>query len=134
MVRSENGFLPAEMPDSIRQDFDLKEFDATSIGISIGYMHTYIIKGNFFINFQLTPGIGYRRLSAEDMTGGEGIVNKAAWQVYGRTALGYESENFYVGAQGSIILCSFKYKDYQVDLGTEQFRVIVGKRFDISRK
>ena len=34
MVRSENGFLPAEMPDSIRTDFDLKEFDATSIGIS----------------------------------------------------------------------------------------------------
>jgi hypothetical protein len=134
MVRSENGFIPVEMPDSIKQDFDLKEFDATSIGISLGYMHTFVIKGNFFINFQLTPGLGYRRLEANDLAGRGGIVNKAAWQVYGRTALGYEFKSFYVGATGSIILRSFEYKDYEVDLGTEQYRIIIGKRFDVSKK
>lgn len=134
MVRSNNGFLPAEMPDSIRIDFDLKEFDATSIGISIGYQYTFVIKGNFFINLQLTPGFGYRRLASKSLDGNAGIVNKPAWQVLGRTALGYEFRNFYVGAMGSIILRSFKYKDYEVDLGTEQFRFIIGKRFDVSRK
>jgi len=134
MVRSGNGFLPSELPDSIRTDFDLKEFDATSIGISAGYQHTFVIKGNFFINLQLTPGIGYRRLSAKSLTNGSGIVNKAAWQVLGRTALGYEFNKFYAGAMASIILRSYKYKGYEVDLGTEQFRITVGKRFDISRK
>jgi hypothetical protein len=134
MVRSDNGFLPVEMPDSIRADFDLKEFDATSVGISVGYQHTFVIKGNFFINFQLTPGIGYRRLTAKTLDGGSGIVNNAAWQVLGRTALGYEFKHFYLGVMGSIILRSFKYKDYEVDLGTEQFRITVGKRFDISSK
>jgi len=133
MVRSDNGFLPAEMPDSIRTDFDLKGFDATSVGLSIGYQHTFVIKGNFFINFQLTPGIGYRRLTARTIDGGSGIVNKAAWQVLGRTAMGYEFEHFYLGAMGSIILRSFEYKGYEVDLGTEQFRITVGKRFDVSR-
>ena len=134
MVRSDNGFLPTEMPDSITTDFDLKEFDATSIGISVGYQHTFVIKGNFFINFQLTPGIGYRRLAARTLDGGSGIVNKAAWQVLGRTALGYEFERFYIGATGSIILRSYQYKGYEVDLGTEQFRITFGKRFDVSRK
>ncbi len=134
MVRSKNGFLPVEMPDSIRSDFDLKEFDATSIGISVGYQHTFVIGGNFFINFQLTPGIGYRRLAARTLDGGSGIVNKAAWQVLGRTALGYEFKHFYVGAMGSIIWRSFKYKDYEVELDTEQFRITIGKRFDVSRK
>ena len=133
MVSSENGFLPAEMPDSIRTDFDLKEFDATSIGISVGYQHTFVIRSNFFINFQLTPGIGYRRLSAKSLDGGSGIVNKAAWQVLGRTAMGYEFESFYIGVTGSIILRSYQYKGYEVDLGTEQFRITVGKRFDVSR-
>jgi hypothetical protein len=39
-----------------------------------------------------------------------------------------------VGAMGSTILRSFKYNDYTVDLGTEQFRVMIGKRFNVSRK
>lgn len=134
MVRSGNGFLPSELPDSIRTDFDLREFEATSIGLSVGYQHTFVIKSNFFINFQLTPGIGYRRLSAKSLTNESGIVNKAAWQVLGRTALGYEFEKFYAGAMASIILRSYKYKAYEVDLGTEQFRITIGKRFDVSRK
>jgi hypothetical protein len=133
MVRSENGFLPAEMPDRIRSDFDLKEFDATSIGVSLGYQHTFVIKGNFFINFQLTPGIGFRRLAAKALDGGSGIVSEVAWQVLGRTALGYEFKHFYAGAMASTILRSFEYKGYKVDLGTEQFRITVGKRFDVSR-
>jgi hypothetical protein len=134
MVRSENGFLPAEMPDSIRTDFDLKDFDATSIGVSVGYTHTFVVKGNFFINFQFAPGIGYRRLSSASLGGESGIVNRLDWQVYGRTAMGYNfKKNYYIGAMGSVILRSFKYKGYEVDLGTEQFRFILGKRFDLSR-
>ena len=133
-VRSEYGFLPKEMPDSILSDFDLKEFDATSIGVSAGYQYTFVIGQNFFINLQLTPGIGYRSLSGKTLDGNSAIVDKAAWQVYGRASIGYEFKHFYLGATGSTILRSFTYKDYKVDLGTEQFRVIIGKRFDVSRK
>jgi len=62
------------------------------------------------------------------------MIQKAACQVLGRTAIGYEFEHFYVGAMGSIILRSFKYKDYEVDLGTEQFRITIGKRFTVNRE
>jgi hypothetical protein len=134
MVRSANGFLPSEMPDSIRIDFDLKAFDATSMGVSVGYQHTFVVKGNFFISLQLTPGIGYLRLEALNVVGETGIANKFAWQVLGRTAMGYEFENYYLGATASIILRTIKYKSYYVDLGTEQFRFVVGRRFDVSRK
>ncbi len=57
----------------------------------------------------------------------------ATYQLEGK-ALGYEFEHFYIGAMGSIILRSFEYKGYKVDLGTEQFRITIGKRFDVSRK
>lgn len=132
-VKSGNGFIPQEMPDSILSDFDLKEFDATSIGVSAGYQYTFVIGKKLFINLQLTPGIGYRRLSGTALDGNSGIVNKAAWQVYGRAALGYEFKHFYLGATASTILRSFDYKDYKVDLGTEQFRIMIGRRFDVSR-
>jgi hypothetical protein len=111
----------------------LKDFDANSIGVSVGYQHTFVVRGNFFINFQLTPGLGYRRMAAKTLDGSSGKVNKAVWQVLGRTALGYEFKHFYVGAMASIILRSYKYKDFEVDLGTEQFRVTIGKRFEVNR-
>jgi hypothetical protein len=34
----------------------------------------------------------------------------------------------------SILRRSYKYKDYEVDLGTEQFPIIIGKQFDVSLK
>ncbi len=132
-VKSKSGFIPQEMPDTILSDFDLKEFDATSIGLSAGYQYTFVIGENLFINLQLTPGLGYRRLSGTALDGNSGIVNKAAWQVYGRAAIGYEFKHFYLGATASSILRSFTYKDYKVDLGTEQFRIMIGKRFNVSR-
>ena len=134
LVRSSNGFLPQEVQDSLWDDFDLKEFDATSIGLLAGYQHTFVIRGNFFISLQLTPGIGYRRLSGKALDGSGGIVNKTAGQVFGRAAMGYEFKQFYIGATASTILRSFKYKNFIVDLGTEQFRVTIGKRFDVNRK
>jgi hypothetical protein len=133
VVRSENGLVPAEFPDSIHDDFDLKEFDATTLGILIGYQHTFVITENLFINFQVTPGFGYRRLDVTTVGGVSSPENSPAWQVLGRLALGYEFDWFYIGAMGSIVWRSYKYKDYEIDLGTEQFRFTIGKRFDISR-
>jgi len=133
MVHSENGFMPSEFTDSIHADFDLKDFEATSLGILVGYQHTFIIRKNFFINFQVTPGVGYRRLNVNAVDGESTHENHPAWQVLGRLALGYEFNWFYVGAMGSLIWRSYKYKNYEIDLGTEQFRFTIGKRFDISR-
>jgi hypothetical protein len=133
MVHSENGFIPAEFPDSIQDDFDLKDFNATSLGILIGYQHTFVIKKNFFINLQVTPGVGYRRLNVMTVDEASAVENHMAWQVLGRLGLGYEFDWFYVGAMGAIIWRSYKYKYYDIDLGTEQFRFMIGKRFDLSQ-
>ena len=134
IVKSNNGLLPQEVRDSIWTDFDLKGFNAISIGLSAGYQYTFVIKENLFISLQGTPGIGYRFLSATTLDDRVGHVNEMAWQLTARVAIGYEFKYFYVGAMGSTILRSFKYNDYTVDLGTEQFRVMIGKRFDVSRK
>ncbi len=134
LVNSDNGFVPEEVSDSVWLEFDLKQFNAISLGVSAGYQHTFVIRGNFFISLQATPGIGYRRLSGSTVDEGLGIVNQLAGHILARAALGYEFKHFYVGALGSTIIRSFKYKDYEVDLGTQQFRIMIGKRFDVSRK
>ena len=134
LVTSDNGFLPEEVSDSTWSSFDLKQFNSLSLGISAGYQYTFVIKKNFFISLQATPGLGYRRLSGNTVDSNLGIVNQLAVQLLARAAIGYEFKHFYVGAMASTIVRSFKYKDFEVDLGTEQFRVMIGKRFDVSRK
>jgi hypothetical protein len=134
LVTSDNGFLPDEVSDSTWSSFDLKQFNSLSIGISAGYQYTFVIKENFFISLQATPGLGYRRLSGNTDDEDLGIVNQLAGQILARAAIGYEFKHFYVGAMASTIVRSFKYKDFEVDLGTEQFRVMIGKRFDVGRK
>jgi len=134
IVKSNNGFLPQEVPDSVWSGFDLKGFNALSVGLSAGYHYTFVIKRNLFISLQGTPGLGYRSFSVTTLDDRVDNVNELAWQVFARIAIGYEFKHFYVGAMGSTILRSFKHNEYTVDLGTEQFRVMIGKRFDVSRK
>ena len=134
LVKSNNGFVPQEVGDSIWSDFDLKEYNAISTGFSAGYQYTFVIRGNLFISLQAAPGLGYRYLSGRSVNGKLGVENQLAGQVLARLAIGYEFKHFYVGAMGSTIVRSFKYKDYTIDLGTEQFRIMIGKRFDVNRK
>jgi hypothetical protein len=134
IVNSDNGFVPQEIGDTLWSDFDLKGFNAISLGLSAGYQYTFVIKGNLFISLQGTPGLGYRRLLVRALDGSAGIVDQLAGQILARAAIGYEFKHFYIGATASTILRTFKYRNFEVDLGTEQFRVMIGKRFNVNRK
>ena len=54
---TEQGFKPVEFPDSIGNNFDLKSFNALAIGVTFGYLYTWVISEHFFINIGVTPGI-----------------------------------------------------------------------------
>ena len=133
-AQTDNGFIPVELNDSINSDFDLKEFDMISGGISVGYMYTFVIKENFSLNITLIPGFGLQKVAATALDGTGGIETQPAAQFLARASLGYEFNWFYLGFTASNIWRNFSYKDYELDLGTEQFRFIIGKRFDVGGK
>jgi hypothetical protein len=131
---TDNGFIPRVYPDSIRNEFDLKSFQSTPLGVSVGYMHTFVFPFPLFINLALIPGFGYKRVTLVNLEGKKDIGNQANGQVLGRLAIGYEHAKFYAGATGSVILRNIKYKNFDIDLTTEQFRIFIGKRFQIQNK
>ncbi len=130
--KTDNGFIPQEYPDSIKIEFDLKAFTSYSMGISIGYMYTIVFRIPFFINMAVIPGFGFKRVSFTNLSGENDSGNQPTGQLLGRLAIGYEHPKFYAGATASTILRGIKYKEFEIDLATEQFRVFIGKRFDIS--
>ncbi|MFC2098530.1 DUF4421 domain-containing protein [Bacteroidota bacterium] len=133
-IRSSSGLIPDILPDSVRRSINIKEFSAASIGITGGYMYTFVIKGNFFVNVGLSPGFGYRNFIVKTMDGSWIYANKLGTQIQTRIALGYEFRRFYLGATSSTILRNFIHEDTEVNIGTGQVRLIIGTRFDVSGK
>jgi hypothetical protein len=134
LAETDNGFIPHEYPDSIASNFDLKSFNTLALGITVGYLYTWVISKHFFINIGLTPGFGNQRIQLGDVKGEKSVKNTPAAQLAARAAIGYESKYFYFGISAMTIWRNFKYKGYDLDLSTEQFKVFFGKRFDLSKK
>lgn len=132
--KTENGFKPTELPDSVGRNLDLKAFNTLALGINIGYLFTWVITDNLFINIGITPGFGNQRIELETIEEIKSVKNAPAAQIAARGAIGYDTEFFYVGITAMTIWRNFHYKGYDLDLATEQFKVFIGKRFQVSRK
>ena len=130
-VDSENGLIPAEFPDSIKSAINIKGFTTLSTGISIGYMHNFVIRKKFILNLAALPGTGLQQISLTTLDGKNSISNKFAGQVQGRAALGYDHKSFYLGITSSAMLRTLNYREFNIDLSTEQFRFFIGKRFKL---
>jgi len=133
-VGSERGFVPPELPVLLQQSVNLKEFDAITVGVSAGYIYTFVLRGNFFVNLTMFPGIGYRRFDLKTLDDHHRIINTLGVQLIGRSAVGYEFRHFYMGLTMSVILRNFSYSVSEVNLGTGLVSLTFGKRFDINRE
>ncbi len=132
--RTDNGFIPAEIRDSMLVNFDLSEFDLISGGVSAGYMYTFVIKKNFSINLALIPGFGLQQVRIKALDGTGKIEAQPAAQLLARASMSYEFKWFYAGFTASDILRNFSYDKYNIDLGTQKLRFYLGKRFDVRKK
>jgi len=133
-VDSPQGFVPPEYHDTIGNDFDIKAFRYFATGISVGYMYTWVISKSFFLNGSLIPGFGYKDIKITDGAGENGIERHPHAQLLVRAALGYENKDFYAGLTGMTLIRNIEYKDYEINLATEQVRFFIGKRFNVKRK
>lgn len=134
VAETDQGFIPQEFPDSIRSNFDLKAFKTLAVGVTVGYLYTWVISKKFFLNIGATPGFGLQTINLENLSGEKSTEYAPAGQLAARSALGFDSGYFYAGITGTVIWRSFKYKGYELDLATEQLRFFIGKRFDLSKK
>lgn len=128
-VSTDNGFIPKEIIDTTDLDFDLKSFQALTIGLSAGYMYTFVIKKGFFISLAAIPGGGYRHYEITDINNKTEIDNQFALQLIGRIAIGYNWKGYFVNFNTIFNVRNYKYKSYEVSLSTEQLKLTFGFRF-----
>jgi hypothetical protein len=132
-VSTEKGFVPAEFPDSVGVNFDLSAYRYIATGINLGYAYTWVISKSFFLNLSAIPGFGYKNVRLTNSSGELRQDDATHAQLLVRGAIGYDSRKVYAGFTASSLIRNMKYKEYNADLSTENFRLFVGMRFNVSR-
>ena len=126
-VLTDNGFIPPSIKDSLN-NFDLKAFYATTVGVSVGYMYNFVINKWFFINLAAVPGIGYRHYKLQDLSNQYQTENKAAIHIMARGAIGYDKRKWFINFTAVFNFRNYQYKSYEINLSTEQLRLSFGIR------
>ncbi len=132
--KTDNGFVPQQFPDSIRNVIDIREFQNLAIGVSVGYAHNFVVRDKFIFGIAALPGFGYQKVSIVDLNEAKGNEEQPAAQFLMRAALGYEHKHFFLGLTGSVNFRGIDFGPYDFRLATEQFRFTIGKRFNIKRR
>ena len=132
--KTDNGFVPQQFPDSVRNVIDIKEFQNLAIGVSVGYAHNFVVRDKFIFGIAALPGFGYQRVSVVNLSEDKDEEEQPAAQLLMRAALGYEFKHFFLGLTGSVNFRGIDFGPYDFRLATEQFRFIVGKRFNVRQR
>ncbi len=136
-IDSPNGIIPAELKEQLHipgSDL-LVSGDIYSLGISPGYSYTLIFLKNFYFTATAFPGIFWQYYVYET-TKDVYIEDEFSFQLGGRFAIGYNSDQWFIGGsvQGGLHeipdILSNTFLHYDV----AQFRVWGGTRFDWFRK
>lgn len=130
-ISSDNGFIPNEIVDSAWSEYDVKSFKALTIGVSAGYLHTFVLsKSGFYINLAGIPGIGYRKYRLTNISGKEESEELLALHLHLRAAIGYTRSNLFLVLMGAFNIRNYAYKSYSLGISTEQIRFTFGWRFE----
>jgi len=133
-AHSPNGFVPTELPDSIRDNYTLRRFETNIIGISIGYTYTLVFLKRLYINASFVPGIGLRfseitRTDERDILAP--VMTSSATL---RFSLGYEGKHLYAGIKSITSINSYNYNTIEISSAIGNLQFYVGKRFQLKKK
>ena len=128
---TDDGFIPDEFPDSLKSTINVKEFRNLALGVSLGYARNFVIRRKFILGFAVLPGFGYQKVTIRELDGTLRTEDQPAGQLLGRIALAYEHRHFFLGLTGSVNVRNIDLEPYDFNLATEQFRLIIGKRFEM---
>ena len=92
------------------------------------------IRDKFIFGIAVLPGFGYQRVSVTELDGSIRKEEPPAGQILTRAALGYEHRHFFIGITGYVNVRTIVLNPYDFNLATEQFRVTLGRRFNVGKK
>ncbi|MDA3868295.1 MAG: DUF4421 family protein [Salinivirgaceae bacterium] len=107
-----------------------------NLGISIGYIYTFVIKDDFFITLEISPGIGIQTINASKEQGTSLIENNGIGLTStARYSVGYSKRRFYTaitGVNSSTSIINENKNTINLQHGNVLF--VLGYRFALKRE
>jgi hypothetical protein len=128
-LRTDNGFIPPEFIDYDNEELDLKSFEALTVGLSVGYMYTFVLGKGFFISLAGVPGIGYRQYRLTQLNDTTSKDQRVAFHLLGRIAAGWNKYRYFLNLNTIFNVRNYRYEPYEISMSTEQLRLTFGIRF-----
>tara|TARA_R110002050_G_scaffold204327_2_gene339701 strand:- start:6569 stop:7846 length:1278 start_codon:yes stop_codon:yes gene_type:complete len=123
-----------DLPDSINVDFDVIGYRSRSVGISVGYTYTLVIKEKFFVNATMVPGIGLKNVNLyteiNEVKLNDGFIGRLAFNF----SMGYEAKHFLMGLRTFNSNRFVEANGYRITPTTNSVLLYVGKRFNIKKR
>ncbi len=136
-ISSENGIIPAEIIEKyhIPATNLISSGDFYSLGLSPGYVYTFVFLKDFYLTAAVFPGVAAQFSSfSNDLNAYANF--EFTFQLSGRLAVGYNSDKWFVGfsVQTGFNEVPDKFNKALFSYDVAQFRLWGGTRFDIFRK
>jgi hypothetical protein len=133
VAKASGGFVPAELPDSLGNYFNLDAYITNSFGGSVGYTYTVVFLKRMYFNVSLAPAIGYRNsdFKYDDQNTRNDL--ELTYSLSSRFALGYEGKHIYAGLTFVSITDSYEYEAISISSSIGNVRFTIGKRFNTGK-
>jgi len=135
-ISSDHGIIPREIVDlyHIPSTNLVTEGEFYSLGLSPGYVYTFVFLKNFYLTAAAFPGVALQFSTFTNETG-LSANSEFAFQLNGRIAAGYNSEKWFLGVsvQNGFNEVPDKLSNALFSYDVAQIRFWGGTRFDIFR-
>jgi hypothetical protein len=128
-LTADSSVIPTVIQSSFGPSLSLSNLTNLSLGVSAGYMHTFVLKGNMFFTTSLIPGLIYNN-GDYSVDGLLLIPRQFNGRIKTMNSLGYNSRRFFAGLTFEFEAYWIKLADHQrTEVGHGSGSLFVGYRF-----
>jgi hypothetical protein len=130
-LNADSSLIPAQDISNYPSNTRFSRVNNQVVGLTAGYVHTFVIKKRWFLNILLVPGISWQYYTSYTEDSGDRILrNKIGYLTEIRAILGYNSDKIYGGVNfSSVSLGDNLLKTSLVKYGYGNLRFFLGYRF-----
>ncbi|MFT4752821.1 MAG: hypothetical protein ACI9GM_000846 [Salibacteraceae bacterium] len=129
VIDGDSALIPVNIQPEFGDQLRVDDLNNLSLGISAGYMFTYVFKENFFATVSMIPGLIYNN-GDYSVTTREAIPRQINGRIKSMNSLGYNARRFFTGvtfvAEGYWIKIA---KNQRAEVSHGSASVFVGYRF-----
>ncbi|KAB1067742.1 DUF4421 domain-containing protein [Tamlana haliotis] len=82
--------------NNFNQVLDINRFSGLGLGVSVGVITVFVLPANFFINVDLSPGVGLMAKKTYNDSGSHNVSKPMLYKIDYHAGLGYLYKRFYV--------------------------------------